>query len=756
MTEHHDQSGHEYRSMIVVGGLLLVGSILLVQLPLFNSLGYEFSTGIAFLVPILAGPFTIQMIRRRFSTLTSASDVRYAFVSASVRFACLLGIPLLVVTINLLLVKNCSYGEGLLFFILIPLTTSIWAVSLAVFCAAVFRRSMLVYTCGLIIVLLYPLYLAYATPQIYSYNFIYGFFSGISYDETLRISTTLAYFRMLTLVTAAFMIVLAEYVIIKRAQRISSAHEPGTTMTRSHLVLITVLSLILTSAWIYRGALGFETSPSLIQHSLGGHRSTTHFEIYYSPGSTTSEEIEFIAGMHEFRFHQVTQLLQVDFPDRIVSYIYPDDRLKRRFIGTGNTNIAKPWRGEIHLTKDSWEGTLRHELVHIIAGEFGMPVIKANYNIGLVEGLATAIDGGFGNRTLHEYAAAMLRFGLVRDPERLVRPTGFATQSSSISYVTMGSFCKYLIDQYGIAQFKQLYGGRSPETVYGLPYERLVGDWTHMLDRLPVDENIRPHVEFFFKRPSIFAKECAHAVANLNEDGSDQLAKANPVKAAATYRHALAMSWNSESFAGFVRSSFAAAQYDTVIVSMHRQLQDSMTSSGLANLLLIYGDALWTQGEVDRARRSYEALLKLNLSDRLDEALTVRLMALEDSLLLHRLPSFLVGSLSDSVAYLMLSHLNDQARHPTVPFLLTRLAIRMGKYDEAISVISSMESTHYSSFLDARKEQLLGEAYFRLHNYAAARAHFRQSLDFMSNGASIASVRDILERCDWFQRQQSQ
>ena len=755
MNEHHDRSGHEYRSMIVVGGLLLVASILLVQLPLFNSLGYEFSTGIAFLVPILAGPFTIHMIRRRFSTLTSASDVRYAFVSASVRFVCLLGIPILVATINLLLVKNCSYGEGLLFFILMPLTTSIWTVSLAVFCVAVFRRSMLTYTCGLIIVLLYPLYLAYATPQIYSYNFIYGFFSGISYDETLRISTTLAYFRMLTLVTAALMLVMAEYVIIKRAQRISGVHGPRTMAARSRFGFVCVLSLMLAAAWIYRGTLGFETSPSLIQQSLGGHRSTAHFEIYYSPASLSPEEIDYVAGMHEFRFHQVTQSLQVKYPGRIVSYIYPDDKLKRRFIGTGNTNIAKPWRGEIHLSKDSWEGTLRHELVHVLAGEFGMPVIRAHYNIGLVEGLATAIDGEFGNRTLHEYAAAMLRFGLVRDPEGLVRPTGFAMQSSSISYVTMGSFCNYMIDRYGIAQFKQLYGGSSPETVYGLSYKRLVGEWREMLDRIDISERIRPHVEFFFKRPSIFAKECAHAVANLNEDGSDQLANANPVKAAATYHHALTMSWNSESFAGFVRSSFAAAQYDTVMASMHHQLQDSTTSAGLANLLLIYGDALWMQGEVDPARRAYEALLNLNLSDRLDEALTLRLMAIQDSLLVRSLPSFLVGSLSDSVAYLMLSGLNDQARHPIVPFLLARLAMRMGRYDEAISVMASMESITRSSFLEGRKEQLLGEAYFRRHNYENARAHFRQSLNFVSNEASIAFIRDNIERCDWFQNQTS-
>src|SRR5207237_2512299 len=102
----------------------------------------------------------------------------------------LLLIPLIAATVNILFVRNCSYLEGIVFYLLIPCVTCLWSVSLAGFCIALTGQTVhtrplatfVVYTSMLGVVMLYPLYVAYATPQIYSYNFIYGFFPGLSYD----------------------------------------------------------------------------------------------------------------------------------------------------------------------------------------------------------------------------------------------------------------------------------------------------------------------------------------------------------------------------------------------------------------------------------------------------------------------------------------------------------------------------------------------------------------------------------------------
>src|SRR5712692_2780548 len=102
------------RSLIV-----LALSVLLVRIPLLNYLGFEFSFVIALAVPWLAGVPAIRMFRsllpdRRAVTLPDF----YRIVRRSLAqgWAILL-VPLAVATVNMLFVRNCSYGEGLLFFV---------------------------------------------------------------------------------------------------------------------------------------------------------------------------------------------------------------------------------------------------------------------------------------------------------------------------------------------------------------------------------------------------------------------------------------------------------------------------------------------------------------------------------------------------------------------------------------------------------------------------------------------------------------
>jgi hypothetical protein len=530
----------------------------------------------------------------------------------------------------------------------------------------------------------------------------------------------------------------------------SIARKRAVPAASGRALTLAVVALPLVAAWIFRAELGFESPAGFIREQLGSVYTTEHFRIFYPPDAFPGDGIRYVATMHEFRFAQVEEALHTEFHGTIDSYIYRDADMKRRFIGTGNTNIAKPWRKEIHLNRESWESTLKHEIVHVVAGEFGMPVIRANYNIGLVEGLAMAIDPEFGNKSLHEYAAAMLKFGIISDPGRLVKPAGFASQSSSVSYVMMGSFIKFLIDRYGVPRFREVYGGTSVGRAYGISYEQLVDEWTHLLGGIDVLPSWKRHVEFFFRRPSIFAKECAHAVANANEEGYRRLARNSPAAAMDAFSRGLRMSWNSDSFSGLVRAAYAAGRYDSLIALAEEETQDTLRRTSFANLFLLYGDALWSRDDFMTARKVYEELLTYDLSERLNESAVLREMILGDRRLRMNLAGVVNGSIDDSSALRMLDTLANDSMQSIVHYLKGKIFLRKNEYRPAVNELARVQFS--SAFMNSRKEQLQGEAFFLLKEYQRARGHFWQGLTGVTSATTVANIEDWIARCEYFDR----
>jgi tetratricopeptide (TPR) repeat protein len=738
--------------------ILLAFSLVVIQFPLLNYLGYEFSAAVSLVLPWIIGGYAFKTLRDHVPDRSSLdAECFYRVIrDVTVHIGMLLGIPLIVATLNMFVVKNCAYGEGILYYLLLPGITALWLIALAVFCWVMFRRALLIYYCITAGILLHPLFLGYFSPQIYSYNFVYGFFPGFSYDEALSISQTLLIFRCVTALSALLFFLLSittvKMQIIGRtwiAKLVTLYDLRGISL---HRAAIMVLSIGLLVVWMVRVPIGFETSTQYIQSTLGAKYVTEHFDIYYASDKFSDEDIAWVGAQHEFYLYEIDSVLQLNSSGRIVSYIYPDGETQQRMIGTSSTNIAKPWRREIHLSADGWQTTLKHELVHVVAGEFGMPVIKAHYNIGLVEGLATAVDGDFGNRTLNEYAAAIKKFELVKNPGRLIQPLGFAVKASTVSYVLMGSFCSYLIDRYGIVRFKELYGGRSPETVYNKPYETLIGEWQQFLDRIVVPELWRKHVMYYFNRPSIFAKECPRVVAVLNEGGYRAMIKSDGASAMRLFSDALKKSWNTESYAGLVRASYDAGRYDTVIRLVDARLSDSLGRSGVINLLVLYGDALWQKGNIDSARKAYEEVLALDLSDRYDESIALRLVAIADTNLQKQLPSFFTGALTDSAAQVLLFDIHEKVQNPVVGYLEARLHLKQKHYNEAIHELEQLQSPFDFPILNAGREQIIGQAYFRMKNYQQARTHFWQSLNYITNETSRRRVEQWLARCEWYER----
>ena len=108
------------KAFLVSGAILLLFSAAVIQFPLLNYLGYEFSLVIALAVPWFCGIPAMRTFRSRLPVLHGLREFHDAARAAFRQTGIILLIPVIVGTANALFVRNCSYLEGLLFYALIP------------------------------------------------------------------------------------------------------------------------------------------------------------------------------------------------------------------------------------------------------------------------------------------------------------------------------------------------------------------------------------------------------------------------------------------------------------------------------------------------------------------------------------------------------------------------------------------------------------------------------------------------------------
>lgn len=117
--------------------------------------------------------------------------------------------------------------------------------------------------------------------------------------------------------------------------------------------------------------------------------------MYYDPKFYSEDEIQYWAQRHEFHFDQIVEQLQIDWPTnrKIESYLYNHAWHKKELVGAKFTSYVPVWleKDQLHIAKEHLEGVLKHELVHVIAKQFGNDLMNASWSIGLIEGVAEAI-----------------------------------------------------------------------------------------------------------------------------------------------------------------------------------------------------------------------------------------------------------------------------------------------------------------------------------------------------------------------------
>ena len=472
--------------------------LLLWPTPLLNVLQVESAAVVAFAAYFVSGWGAVAAFR--------ATDA--SFVRVLGREGLALVVPLAMLTVSQWWAPNCTYGQGLFFYLLFPGVTVVFSVSVAYVLTGLPIDRPLLALCGLGVgvSLAGPLYDLGAHPQFYTYNHVFGGVLGPIYDEQLAVRPGLFAFRGLTLLWAA---------CAGLAGRLLRGMGGGGML----------IGGLIAVAGAYWGAvpLGMNTSAEQLQRRLGGHVRTAHFDIYYDSTRQSRRAAEALAADHEAHYahlHDRLGLAAGAGPDRIQSYLYPNPDVKARLTGARTTSVAPVWLDtpQVHLLVRRAEASLGHELAHVFSRPYGLPGLKASWSPGLVEGWAVALEPPAPSPSAHDLVRAATAtdttdaLSLTADAvaQRLT-PWGFWTGRGAVSYAAMGSFVRYLLDHYGPARLRAVYAWGNVEAVYGRSLDALVAAWAQSLDRAPmVARAAHDVVARQFVRPSLFEQACPH------------------------------------------------------------------------------------------------------------------------------------------------------------------------------------------------------------------------------------------------------
>lgn len=579
-------------------------SAALANVPLFNVLGYEFCLVQAALLPLALGLFWL-----------SENDAQRRI---SVTLLTLI-IPPAVMAVNMLFVRNCAYLEGVGFYILAVGGGMLFTLSLALLIEVMplRRKKSLFVLLYLALLLVPPLYRFYTTPQVYFFNHIFGFFSGSIYDDAIEIEPRYLLFRVETLAICTAMLTGRFYTKLPRAL--------------ARLLLLLSLSTAVFF-WLQSESIGTASSRRAIMAALVPLDSS---KMWYASPTLSEKEREHLRQRITREMIDLQCLMELDSLPPIYIFIYPDRESKKRFTGLDKTEMARVWMNEIHITQQNVDAILRHELVHLFMKPFGDRWLGLSQSVGLLEGIAVALETPSFEWTLDELATNFLENRPEFNIHSLFNPVGFWTELSSTSYTLAGSFVKYLLKMYGMAAFKQVYADADFARVYGKSLDELICEWLEHLSKVVVPPQITPYYKQVFERKTIFQSECPHVMARLLKKAAKAYQHEEYAQASKIAKQVLDMSHgtNAEAASRYLRAELALAHlgkipFEEVFGKAREQLQEVERPEQAWFML---ADAvLWSKAEpIDSAKQILERLYRSHLSFEFDVAIATRLKAIQ-------------------------------------------------------------------------------------------------------------------------------
>lgn len=627
------------------------GSALVLAVPILGVPGYELASIMAIAMGLLGGIVGAaaaaqerRIIQGRDPRPAGAQRSDDAHRSAGRAIAAAFSLntlfivpPFIVATVHAVASTRCDPFAQVAFYPLIVLPSALLASACGALCCFLFERrwaSVLAYVALLLLSAAATAWPLLFGPQAFAFNHFGGFLPGPLYDEALSVQPALLWFRLLTLLLAALVWLLIAVTLSMRDGALTWPHlRPG-----SAVLLVAILAAVV--ALEQRAAeLGFRANADDVAERLGGLRQTEHFVLHF-PREKPRDDVDRLVRDAEFRYSEVAEFLGSAPPDRIHVFVYRSPEEKRALVGASHTQFAKPWRLEVHVNDSAFpHPSLKHELVHAMAAPFGEPPlhVTARFKLwplmGIIEGLAVAGDNPVDELTLHEWAAAMRRENLAPDVRRVLGPAGFYETASARAYTTVGSFLRYLADQYGPEKLMQLYRRADFQAAYGRSLDDLATEWERYLGVLPLNEAAVNQAFGRFRQASIFARPCAREVADDQARANDLLAS-DPQRSLELYERCSRIQPDEPAFylgraAALTRLGHRGDALG-VLDTLEQRVQGQPAL--LAELDMAKADLLVRDEKTkEQARAALTHALSLKVSDAVDRTARVKLAAIDSA-----------------------------------------------------------------------------------------------------------------------------
>lgn len=752
--------------------VLTAAAAAMTQMPLVDDLGFEFAFFTAAIATFATGVMTVHLVSGwRSDGPRNTRHLALLALLFGLSLSTLL-LPMAVMFVKSWISGFCNVPEGLAFYLLLPGISVLWATAVALLCtlATERRRHATLLFLGVMFVSLGISVFRLATqPPVFAYNPIIGYFPGPIYDEVVVITSTLLAARAIVLVSVVAMLAglcvcfdpstrkIRPSLLLKIRRGSPDGGPDGGRMNLAMRVLFLVSVAVLAAAYVYRAPLGIVIDRAHIQQTLGGHRQTAHFDIYYDSNTISAWNIDLIARDHEYQLDRVISYLDVPPPStRIASYIYGSADQKKRLMGARHTSIERPGADEMHLNNASFpHPVLKHELVHVMSAAFGNRLFGGSYWIGFHEGLAEAVDWQDAPMNPHEWSRAMRELGLAPRLENLLSMTGFWSAASSRSYTLCGSFVRFLIDRYGLAAFKLAFPDGAVEASYGRTPAELIAEWETFVDGIQLREDQLRIARQRFIRPAIFRRHCPHEVAALNDRAWQAYNAQRYRDAVRDFDRVLELEpENPSALRGLLYGTYRQGDYDRVESVARRIERPDQTVGLLADAHLFRGDTAWKTGRFDDARRSYEAVVGLQASEAMSRAASIRMEVLDREPIRDTIMTYLTAQTGHWRQVLSVRDAGDLAPdYGTGHYLLGRWLFRLGSYEQALEYLAKAEAVGLPDEV-VRQESLRLEAmsHFYLERYEESAEVFGRMAAQAGTGGVARTAEAWIDRCRWYQQ----
>lgn len=707
---------------------LIIINIVLTKLPLTNTLGYEFAAINGIFLFLFGGLIAIVKLKKNQyqNFLELLNQNKILLLSA-------LLLPFFIGLISSLFISKCPILDGVLFFLVITIPSFFFGLATGFFAFALTQKySLLIFLIIFFVILFSPLIEFFLNPQIYFYNSIFGFYPGTIYDEDLSVDRLLIGYRVCNLVFFVTMIFVAE--------RISSKGY-------FKKILSSLALLLIASAFIFfKPTLHFATDKGRLERNLNKSISTEHFRIHF-PDSLKNKETIFAAMLHEYYFDQLTINLGLHGDrQKIDSYIFASKAQKRELLGSGNADIAKPWLNEIYLNFSNYEGTLKHELMHVIAAKFGKNILKVaeNFNPLMIEGYAMAFEDNYAGNSVHYMAKLAFQAGYKIPIVKLFEGVNFFTKTSSISYIYSGSFIKYIADKYGVEKIKMLYSNSDFKMIFGKNISALIVEYNDFLKKYQIDAN-NAKAQLYFGGTTIFKKFCPRVAAADVKKAWGLFNTKRMDEALELFQKVYSYSNSYQSLIGIITCYSKEKKYSKAEKFLNEQLVSFKKSQYFFYLELVLGDLSIERNKQSDAVAVYDSLLKQNPHIDYTNEVLIRKLILANGI--DSLKSFF--NKNDTLKYQKLLKLNEMGiKYFSIPSLL-RLAERTNQ--NIMGLISEIQKkiqiTDYVSSYAAMKISMVA---LKNLDYNTAQHFAVHSFDFKKDENSNHEFVENLRMINWF------